>query len=461
MDFEKGKRLFPLATTYINACHHQQEKFLRTEQVQPDFLTDLLITRSKPKPENKASTEMRDALLPSLRSLDDLLSSQECTPIRVVARGGNSVGMHVRKGDLDCFLKLFLFGFQAFKTAKARERFDTEVSSLEKLQGEGWCPRLYGSGSEGKFHFILMEFVMGQPLTPMEEDFESAVELMITLASQVEAMHMRGVLHRDLKPDNILASNKSARLVDFGLTWKGDDAGKAGSTVESTPIGNWFFFIPTETVLEKRSKSLDTCVLTGVFFFLIFGVYPLDLGSINNVLEKHGCDISARYGESVHQLFVDVFQRSAVAKIETLQTRFQNILNPVDLAEWDDSFLKDISSPPAQNLRQSWGKPQVMTFLRTFKDAQQEWSGKFVYERTGVLQTSRGFICQFEISGASFSLVGTEEDHTLNWYVEFGDSKEFWCAVRLESYKNQLDDIAQAYTSVMKKLVLQHRAGKK
>jgi serine/threonine protein kinase/formylglycine-generating enzyme required for sulfatase activity/dienelactone hydrolase len=101
----------------------------------------------------------------------------------------------------------------AIKTLRApfTERFEREARAISALNHPHICT-LYDIGP----NYLVMEYVEGKPLKgplPVEE----ALRLAIQITSALEAAHERGILHRDLKPGNILVSKSGVKLLDFGL----------------------------------------------------------------------------------------------------------------------------------------------------------------------------------------------------------------------------------------------------
>jgi eukaryotic-like serine/threonine-protein kinase len=105
----------------------------------------------------------------------------------------------------------------AIKTLKARftERFEREARAISALNHPHICT-LYDIGSQDGVGYLVMEYVEGEALKgplPVPE----ALRLGIQIAGALEAAHEKGILHRDLKPGNILVSKGGVKLLDFGL----------------------------------------------------------------------------------------------------------------------------------------------------------------------------------------------------------------------------------------------------
>src|SRR5260221_670355 len=102
---------------------------------------------------------------------------------------------------------------QAFATHPDRlRRFEDEARAVAALNHPHIC-QIYDIGPG----YLVLEYVDGGPLGgPMA--VEQALPLALQMASALEAAHARGILHRDLKPGNIMVTRQgTAKLLDFGL----------------------------------------------------------------------------------------------------------------------------------------------------------------------------------------------------------------------------------------------------
>ena len=101
-----------------------------------------------------------------------------------------------------------------------RQRFDREARAIASLDHPHICA-LYDIGQEGGTDFLVMQYFDGETLSqrlkkgplPTAEVLRYAIEI----AGALEQAHRKGVVHRDLKPGNIMLTETGAKLLDFGL----------------------------------------------------------------------------------------------------------------------------------------------------------------------------------------------------------------------------------------------------
>ena len=132
------------------------------------------------------------------------------------------------------------------------DRFEQEARAIAALNHPHICT-LYDVGPD----YLVMEYIEGSPLKG-PQPVDEAVRLAAQIASALEAAHAKGILHRDLKPGNILVSAAGAKLLDFGLAKLTADAdatrtiGTSGTPVYMSPE-------------QAEGKALD--IRTDVFSF--------------------------------------------------------------------------------------------------------------------------------------------------------------------------------------------------
>jgi serine/threonine protein kinase len=128
-------------------------------------------------------------------------------------------------------------------------RFQQEARAIAALNHPNICT-LHDIGPD----YLVMEYVEGKPLRgPLR--LEEAVRLALQIAGALEEAHGRGILHRDLKPGNILVTGKGvAKLLDFGLARLMTDSDRdVTKTTEGTVLGTAAYMAPE----QAEGKPLD------------------------------------------------------------------------------------------------------------------------------------------------------------------------------------------------------------
>jgi TolB-like protein len=152
------------------------------------------------------------------------------------------------------------------------ERFEQEARAIAALNHPHICT-LYDIGPD----YLVMEFIEGVPLKgPLPVD--AAMRLAVQIASALEAAHTKGILHRDLKPDNILVTAAGAKLLDFGLaklTADGDATQTVG--ISGTPL----YMSPEQAEGKVLDVQTDVFSFGAVLYELLSGRRAFDsLGAV-------------------------------------------------------------------------------------------------------------------------------------------------------------------------------------
>ncbi|NMF63300.1 serine/threonine protein kinase [Brasilonema octagenarum] len=224
-----------------------------------------------------------------------------------------------------------------FDTAK--RLFQGEAETLEHLGNHDQIPRLLAYFDEHQEFYLVQEFIEGHPLgdelVPNQRWSESQViELLMEVLDILKFVHGQGVIHRDIKPDNIIrrASNKRLVLVDFGavkqLRGSGGYGGRSqmftvhhSATVAIGTPG----YMPTEQGQGKPRPNSDMYALGIIAIQALTGIAPVDFQEDPNtgeILWQHLVSISdgleAVLTKMVHYHFKDRFQ-SASEALQALQ----------------------------------------------------------------------------------------------------------------------------------------------
>jgi serine/threonine protein kinase len=171
------------------------------------------------------------------------------------------------------------------------ERFRREISVLTKLRHPAILTIL-DSGTEGADLFFVCEIVRGQDLR-MELrkrgafPVKDACALLAVVADALAAAHAEGVVHRDVKPANIMvADDGSIRLVDFGLARpEGLDVERVTQTGHF--VGTPTYMSPEQFDARKVDARTDIYSLGVVLFEMLAGHAPFSASSVMSMAMKH------------------------------------------------------------------------------------------------------------------------------------------------------------------------------
>ena len=130
------------------------------------------------------------------------------------------------------------------KDPEAQQRFEREARVISSLNHPNICT-LYDVGQDDTVHYLVMEYLEGETLAdrlcrsplPMAQVLKHGVEI----CEGLEKAHRCGVVHRDLKPGNVMLTKTGAKLMDFGLAKTAvvrTDSSSSLTVTMSTPMGS-------------------------------------------------------------------------------------------------------------------------------------------------------------------------------------------------------------------------------
>ena len=199
--------------------------------------------------------------------------------VEELGRGGAGVvyrGRHLTEG-VEVALKVLL---PLGRSSEARlKRFEREADALARMQHPS-IVRIFERGQIGDCPFFAMDLVVGEPLSRTIQrgplSIPRAVEIARDLASGLQHAHEKGILHRDIKPDNVLLDASGApRLTDFGLV-RNLDLEQSRLTKSGTILGTPHYMSPEQVdgLSHSVTGAADTYSLGVVLFEMLTGRRP-------------------------------------------------------------------------------------------------------------------------------------------------------------------------------------------
>lgn len=208
--------------------------------------------------------------------------------------GQGAMGTVYRAHDrqLDRMVALKIPKFTIEDGPELMDRFYTEARSAATLSHPHICP-MYDVGEIDGTHYISMGYIDGRPLSAFinperPQKIRQTVGLLRKLAMALQEAHSNGVVHRDLKPDNVMVDKRSNPVImDFGLARRSNVNDSSRVTQGGQMLGTPAYMSPEQVdgALEKIGPACDIYALGVVTYEMLTGRLPYE-GSIAAVLAK-------------------------------------------------------------------------------------------------------------------------------------------------------------------------------
>ena len=200
----------------------------------------------------------------------------------LISRGGMGLVYRVTHVALNRIYALKVLDPALADDEQFRERFRREMRTAASLNDPNIVGIHYAGEDEGLLFFV-MDYVTGTDLRQVlikdgAIEPERAVELLEQFASALDAAHRRGLVHRDVKPANILITvrdgQEHAYLTDFGLAKKFDTA--TGLTAKGNLVGTVNYMAPEQITGSHTDARTDVYALGCVFYQMLTGQVPYE-----------------------------------------------------------------------------------------------------------------------------------------------------------------------------------------
>jgi serine/threonine-protein kinase len=217
------------------------------------------------------------------RSAKTLADFGDYELLEEIGRGSQGVVYRARQKSLNRTLALKVIGLGYWATEAHLKRFRLEAEAAASLEHPGIVPIHEVGECDGSCYFS-MKFVEGGQLDAVAKrepiQIRRAVELMVKLARTVHYAHERGILHRDIKPGNILLdANGEPHLTDFGVARLVESDSTVTRTIEV--IGTPSYMAPEQAAANNAAVSSATDVygIGAVLYQLLTGQPPFAGGT--------------------------------------------------------------------------------------------------------------------------------------------------------------------------------------
>src|SRR5262249_23248756 len=241
-----------------------------------------------PRPESESESDELQSLTPSRRP-DSLGRLGHYEVLEVLGRGGFGIVFRAFDETLQRVVAIKMMSPQLAVASPARKRFLPEARTAAKVRPEH-VVQIYAV-EEQPVPYLVMEYI---PAGTLQQTLDASgpletvtmLQVAVQLTRGLAAAHAQDLIHRDIKPGNVLLERgvePHAKLTDFGLARAADDASLTQSgTVAGTPM----YMSPEQAEGKAVDQRADLFSLGSVFYVMLSGRRPLRAASTMAVLRR-------------------------------------------------------------------------------------------------------------------------------------------------------------------------------
>ncbi|MGP1386159.1 MAG: CHASE2 domain-containing protein [Thainema sp.] len=325
--------------------------------------------------------DLRDLLLEREAAIFGKILGGRYRVVKVLGTGGFSETYIAedtqRPSNPPCVVKrLRLMSDQPNMLKLMRRLFIVEAESLERLGQHSQIPQLLAYFEEDQEFYLVQELIVGRSLhgelalrgvLPPE----SAVQILVDLLPVVEFVHNQQVIHRDIKPVNIIRRGADAKLVliDFGIAKRiSHQVAESDPTTKFTIGLGTKGYMPSEQAAGMPQFNSDLYALGMTVIEALTGLRPsqLPLDNMGNSrwedqVPTISPEFKALLNKMVHYNFAQRYQtvRDVMAALETLPELLQSAMPATLLADSGVMNIQDIIENSDQDLEEASSETQI------------------------------------------------------------------------------------------------------
>lgn len=248
-------------------------------------------------------------------------------------------------------------------------RFQREASAISKLSHPNVVD-VYDVGEFKDYHYIVMEYVRGRTLKQLIAQRgalhkEEALDIMKQLTMAIQHAHEHNIIHRDVKPQNVLVKDDgTVKITDFGIAMVHDSL---SLTQGESILGSAHYLAPETTRGEAPTKQVDIYALGIVFYELLSGTVPFKGDNAYQIATKHLHDpmpLIRDFNPTLPQTIENVIQRACVKDKNSRYTSTKEML--YDLEHCLDQGCEKVKPIVFEN------KPKPQEEVTIFSEHQEQ-----------------------------------------------------------------------------------------
>ena len=274
--------------------------------------------------------------------------------IQKVGNGGMAIVYKARDMVLNRFVAVKVLRDEFTTDEEFIKRFETEAQSAARLTHAN-IVSIYDVGVDGNLYYIVMELIQGKTLKEIiikergPLPWKWSINVAIQIASALEMAHRNNIVHRDIKPHNIIITEDGvAKVTDFGIA---KAVSNSTITAFGTTIGSVHYFSPEHARGGYTDAKSDLYSLGVVMYEMVTGRVPFDADTPVSVALKHmqeepeePIEVNPNIPTAVNKIIMKALQKDITLRYQTASDMLVDLRKA--LKNPDGDFVEDLEYDP-------------------------------------------------------------------------------------------------------------------
>ena len=287
------------------------------------------------------------------------------------------------------------------------KRFNTEAQSAASLTHPN-IVSVYDVGSEGDIHYIVMELIKGKTLKEIiNEDgalsWKWSVNVAIQIASALETAHKNNIIHRDIKPHNIIITEDGiAKVTDFGIA---KAVSNSTITAFGTTIGSVHYFSPEHARGGYTDAKSDLYSLGVVLYEMVTGQVPFNADTPVSVALKHmqeipkePMELNPNVPKAVNDIIMKAMQKDTNLRYQNATEMLRDLSKALKNPNGDFVVTEKQEDFPTQRISTIYDKSEEAPSRRNNQNKKEDGKLKTFIKNHKALSLVLGGILLFVIT---------------------------------------------------------------
>lgn len=255
--------------------------------------------------------------------------------IEKIGEGGMAVVYKAKCHLLNRYVAIKILKDEFTNDEEVVKKFKGEAAAAAGLNGNN-IVNIYDVGSENSINYIVMELVEGKTLKEIINEngrliTKDALDIAIQIAQALECAHSKNIIHRDIKPHNILVTKDGiVKVADFGIA-----KATSSSTITNTSriLGSAHYFSPEQAKGSYVDCRSDIYSLGIVMYEMVTGKVPFDAENVVSVALKHIQEqviwpktINKNISSALNQLILKAVEKEPINRYQNANEMLQDII---------------------------------------------------------------------------------------------------------------------------------------